>query len=135
MNEGLAMDGNTVIRLHEQPVQRRFRPVEFLPVGSGRYGYIEFPDRDQRNTASGSTVQFLRDTSVAVRSNADRLSYRTADPVYVPGFGIRTVDDAGDLHGNTHQIDVWRGQGDYTVFQTTQDYGVKIRTCLKVLSQ
>ena len=79
--EGLAMDGNTVIRLHHQPVQPGFPPVEFLPPGSGRYGYIEFPDSDQRETAPGSTIQFLRGTSVAVRPDADRLSYRTADEV------------------------------------------------------
>jgi len=134
-NEGLAMDGNTVIRLHEQPVQPGFPPVEFLPRGSGRYGYIEFPDRRQSNTASGSTVQFLRSTSVAVRPNADRLTYRTADEVYVPGFGVRTVDDAGGLHGNTHQIDIWIGQGDSALRAQADDFGIRYRTCLKLLNQ
>jgi hypothetical protein len=131
------MDGNTVIRLHQQPVPPGFSPVEFLPPRSGRYGYIEFPDRDHRNTASGSTVHFLRSSSVAVRPDADRLSYRTTDEdeAYVPGFGIRTVDDDGKLHRNIYQIDVRRGQGDSALFQITQDYGIKIRTCLKVLSQ
>jgi hypothetical protein len=135
MNEGLAMDGNTVIRLHEQPRQPGFPPVEFLPLGSHRFGYIEFPDTVQRNTASGSTVEFLRDTSVAVRTDADRLSYRTADEVYVPGFGVRTVDDAGGLHGNTHQIDVWRGQGDAALKAIVDGYSLKVRTCLKILFQ
>ena len=58
-NEGLAMDGDTVIRLHEQPVQPGFPPVEFLPRGSGRYGYMEFPDRRQSNTASGLLFSFF----------------------------------------------------------------------------
>jgi hypothetical protein len=134
-NEGLAMDGNTVIRDKEQPVQPGFPPVEFLPRGSGQYGYIEFPDRRQSNTASGSTVQFLRSTSVAVRRNADRLSYRTADEVYVPGFGVRTVDDAGSLHGNTHQIDIWIGQGDSGLRAQANDFGIRYRTCLKLSNQ
>ena len=135
MNEGLAMDDTTVIRLHQRPVQSGFPPVEFLPRGSGRYGYIEFPDRIQSNTASGSTVQFLRSTSVAVRPNADRLNYRTADQVYVPGFGVRTVDDAGGLHGNTHQIDIWIGQGDSRLKAQADDFGIRTRTCLKLLNQ
>jgi hypothetical protein len=133
--EGLAMDGNTVIRLHDQPVQPGFPPVEFLPPGSGRYGYIEFPDRDQREAAPGSTVRFLRSTSVAVRPDADRLSYRTADEVYVPSFGIRTCDDRGGLNGNVHQIDVWIGRGDSTLQSEANRYGIEIRTCLKLLNQ
>jgi 3D (Asp-Asp-Asp) domain-containing protein len=132
--EGLAMDGNTVIRLHEQPVQPGFPPVEFLPQGSGRYGYIEFPDRRQSNTASASTVRFLRDTSVAVRSNADRLSYRTADEVYVPGFGVRTVDDAGGRL-TIKQIDIWIGQGDSAFQAEANEFGIRFRTCLKILNQ
>jgi 3D (Asp-Asp-Asp) domain-containing protein len=132
-NEGLAMDGNTVIRAQVQPAQRRFPQYIFLN-GTDR-GYIEFPDRDQRNTASGSTVQFLRSASVAVRPDADRLNYRTADQVYVPGFGIRTVDDAGGLHGNSHQIDVWIGQGDSAVKAEADAFGIRTRTCLKILNQ
>jgi hypothetical protein len=132
-NEGLAMDGNTVIRAQVQPAQRNFPQYIFLN-GIDR-GYIEFPDRDQRNTASGSTVQFLRSTSVAVRPDADRLNYRTADQVYVPGFGIRTVDDAGGLHGNSHQIDVWIGQGDSAVKAEADAFGIRTRTCLKILNQ
>jgi 3D (Asp-Asp-Asp) domain-containing protein len=80
-------------------------------------------------------VLFVRDTSVAVLRDADRLSYRTADQVYVPGFGVRTVDDLGDLDGNTHQIDVWIGQGDSSVQAQADFYGKKPRTCLKILTQ
>ncbi len=144
-NEGLAMDGNTVIRTRLRDAVRGFPlvtsidGVNNIPNDTdtvfGNHGYICFPDVDQRNTASGSTVQFLRSTSVAVRSNADRLSYRTADEVYVPGFGIRTVDDAGELYGNTHQIDVWRGQGDATLKAVVDGYSLKTRTCLKILPQ
>ena len=70
-----------------------------------------------------------------MRPDADRLSYRTADQVYVPGFGVRTVDDRGDLHKNTHQIDVWRGQGDAMLKAVVDGFSIKIRTCLKVLPQ
>jgi 3D (Asp-Asp-Asp) domain-containing protein len=80
-------------------------------------------------------VQFLRSTSVAVRPDADRLNYRTADQIYVPGFGIRTVDDAGGLHGNSHQIDVWIGQGDSAVKAEADAFGIRTRTCLKILNQ
>jgi hypothetical protein len=132
-NEGLAMDGNTVIRAQVQPPQRGFQHYVFLN-GTDR-GYIEFPDRDQRNTASGSTVQFLRSTSVAVRPDADRLNYRTADQVYIPAFGIRIVDDAGGLHGNIHQIDVWIGQGDSVLKAQADAFGIQTRTCLKLLNQ
>jgi hypothetical protein len=132
-NEGLAMDGNTVIRAEIQPAQHGFQQYIFL--NGTDLGYIEFPDRDQRNTATDSTVLFLRGTSVAVRPDADRVSYRTADQVYVPGFGVRTVDDSGDLHNNTHQIDVWRGQGDATLKAVVDGYSIKVRTCLKVLLQ
>jgi hypothetical protein len=132
-NEGLAMDGNTVIRAQVQPAQRGFPQYIFLN-GTDR-GYIEFPDRDQRNTASDSTVQFLRSTSVAVRPDADRLSYRTADEVYVPGFGIRTVDDAGELHSNIYQIDLWIGQGDSMLKAQADEFGIRTRTCLKILNQ
>jgi hypothetical protein len=132
INEGLAMNGNTVIRAQVQPAYRNYPQYIFLN-GTDR-GYIEFPDRDQRNTASGSTVQFLRSTSVAVRPDADRLNYRTADQVYVPAFGVRTVDDAGSLHGNTHQIDVWIGQGDSALKAQADAFGIQSRTCLKLLN-
>jgi stringent starvation protein B len=132
-NAGLAMDGNTVIRPQVQPAQRGFPQYDFLD--GTHHGYIEFPDRDQRNTASDSTVQFLRSTSVAVRQDADRLSYRTADQVYVPSFGIRTVDDRGDLDHNIDQIDIWIGQGDQALKDQAYRFGIQFRTCLKILNQ
>ncbi len=131
-NEGLAMDGSTVIRVQVRPAQSGFPQYIFLNGTDS--GYIEFPDRDQRNTASNSTVSFLRATSVAVRNDADRLSYQTADQVYIPGFSVRTVDDAGTLEGNTHQIDVWRGQGDSSLQAAVFGFGMKTRTCLKILA-
>ena len=129
-NEGLAMDGNTVIRLHQHPAQQGYNRVEYLPVGSGVYGYIENPDRDQDNASSPSVV-LLRATSVAVRTDADRLAYD--DEVYVPSFSVRTVDDSGTLHGNTSQIDVWRGQGDGTLRAVVNAWNNPTRTCLKII--
>lgn len=130
LNEGLAMDGNTVIRLHQHPAQQGYNRVEYLPVGSGVYGYIENPDRDQDNASSPSVV-LLRATSVAVRTDADRLAYD--DEVYVPSFSVRTVDDSGTLHGNTSQIDVWRGQGDGTLRDVVNAWNNPTRTCLKII--
>jgi hypothetical protein len=43
------------------------------------------------------------------------------------------VDDAGGLHGNTDQIDVWRGQGDETLQTTVNNFGLRNRTCLKII--
>lgn len=127
-NEGLAMDGDTVIRDHVQLAQAGFNQVIYLN-GSDR-GYIEKPDRDQDN-ASSPTLRLLRTTSVAVRTNADRLVYN--DEVYIPSFSVRTVDDSGTLHGNVDQIDVWRGQGDQTLQNAVDNFGIATRTCLKIL--
>jgi len=132
-NAGLSMNGNTVSRPEVQPAQNGFPQYDYLDGID--HGYIEFPDRSQRNTASASTVKFLRSTSVAVREDADRLSYQTADQVYVPGFGVRTVDDRGDLHNNTHQIDIWIGQGDQALKDQAYAFGIRYRTCLKLLNQ
>jgi alpha-tubulin suppressor-like RCC1 family protein len=128
LNEGLAMDGNTVIRDQIQPAQPGFNQVVYLN-GTDR-GYIEKPDRDQDN-ASSPSVQLLRPTSVAVRTNGDRLRYN--DEVYVPEFAVRTVDDSGTLGGNTDQIDVWRGQGDQTLQNIVDNFGIRRRTCLKII--
>jgi len=128
LNEGLAMDGNTVIRYQVQNAQAGFNLVLYL--NGVESGYIEKPDRDQDN-ASSPNVQLLRDTSVAVRTNADRLAYD--DEVYVPEFSIRTVDDSGGLGGNTDQIDIWRGQGDQTLKATVDNFGIRRRTCLKII--
>ncbi|MEI6914570.1 MAG: hypothetical protein WCL39_05505, partial [Armatimonadota bacterium] len=130
-NEGLAMDENTVIRDQVRPAHNGFNRVIYL--NGNDQGYIENPDRDQRNTATASTVSLIRATSVAVRTNADRLSYQTADEVYIPEFSVRTVDDSGTLHGNTDQIDVWRGQGDQTLQNTVDNFGIRRRTCLKII--
>jgi hypothetical protein len=127
-NEGLAMDGNTVIRDQIRPAHQGFNRVIYL--NGNDQGYIEKPDRDQDN-ASSPSVQLLRATSVAVRTNADRLRYE--DELYIPEFSIRTVDDSGGLHGNTDQIDVWRGQGDQALQTTVDNFGVKRRTCLKII--
>ncbi|MEY4484142.1 MAG: hypothetical protein RL693_1594 [Verrucomicrobiota bacterium] len=129
-NEGLAMDGNTVIRDQIKSAQAGFNQVSYL--NGSDYGYIEKPDRDQDN-ASSPSVQLLRTTSVAVRTNADRLRYD--DAIYIPEFKVRTVDDSGGLHGNTDQIDVWRGQGDQALQTTVDNYGVQQdRTCLKIIN-
>ncbi len=130
-NEGLAMDENTVIRDQVRPAHNGFNRVIYL--NGNDQGYIENPDRDQRNTATASTVSLIRATSVAVRTDADRLSYQTADEVYIPEFSVRTVDDSGTLHGNTDQIDVWRGQGDQTLQNTVDNFGIRRRTCLKII--
>jgi hypothetical protein len=136
-NQGLAMDGNEVIRLQVRAAQQGFNRVIYL--NGTDHGYIEKPDRDQDN-ASSLSVQLLRATSVAVRTNADRLSFDRAgarmahpDEVYIPGFSVRTVDDSGTLHGNTDQIDVWRGQGDAALRATVFAHGVQRRTCLKII--
>ncbi len=144
-NEGLAMDGNTVIRDRYRPAQNGFNQVTAIDPGtippeSDRkpfysVGYICYPDVDQQNTASGSTVKLLRTTSVAVRPNADRLSYKTADEVYVPQFRVRTADDIGTLHNNTNQIDVWVGQGDDSIRTQVNNFGIKTWTCLKINKQ
>jgi hypothetical protein len=127
-NEGLGMDGDTVLRDQVQPAQQGFNQVIYLN-GNDR-GYIEKPDRHQDN-ASSPSVRLLRATSVAVRTNADRLRYD--DEVYVPSFSIRTVDDSGGLHGNVDQIDVWRGQGDQTLQDVVDNFGIVGRTCLKIV--
>jgi hypothetical protein len=127
-NEGLAMDGNTVIRDQVRAAQNGFNRVIYL--NGNDQGYIENPDRDQDN-ASSPNVTLLRATSVAVRTNADRLAYD--DEVYMPEFSVRTVDDSGTLHGNTDQIDVWRGQGDQTLQTTVDNFGIRRRTCLKII--
>jgi len=127
-NEGLAMDGNTVIRDQVRPAQAGFNRVIYL--NGTDQGYIENPDRDQDN-ASSPSVTLLRATSVAVRTNADRLAYD--EEVYIPEFSVRTVDDSGTLHGNTDQIDVWRGQGDQTLQNTVDNFGIRRRTCLKII--
>ncbi len=129
-NEGLAMDGNTVIRDQIRAAVTGHNRVSYL--NGTDYGYIEFPDRDQDN-ASSPHVTLLRSTSAAVRVNADRLSYTTEEEVYVPSFSVRTVDDTGGLHGNTDQIDVWRGQGDETLQITVNNFGLRNRTCLKII--
>jgi hypothetical protein len=130
-NEGLAMDGNTVTRSHIQPAQSGFN--QYVYLDGSDLGYIENPDRDQAN-ASSPTHPTLRSTSVAVRTDADRLKYD--DEVYVPQFGVRTVDDSGTLHGNTNQIDVWLGQGADSFEQQANAYGVVSGiTCLKILTQ
>ena len=128
-NEGLAMDGDTVIRDQIRAAVAGFPRVSYLNGGDG---YIENPDRDQDN-ASSPHVQLLRATSVAVRVNADRLGYTAEEEVYVPSFSVRTVDDTGTLHGNTDQIDVWRGQGDETLQTTVNAFGIRNRTCLKII--
>lgn len=129
-NEGLAMDGNSVIRVQIRSAQQDFPQYHYL--NGSDHGYIENPDRDQDN-ASSPNVTLLRQTSVAVRTNADRLSYD--DEVYIPGFGVRTVDDSGTLHGNTDQIDVWRGQGDQSLQNSVDAFGLQTRSCLKILTQ
>jgi len=91
-NEGLAMDGSTVIRAHTWPAQQGFN--QYLYLNGTSKGYIEKPDRDQHN-ASSPTHPTLRNTSVAVRTDADRLKYD--DEVYVPQYQVRTIDDAGTL--------------------------------------
>lgn len=130
-NEGLAMNGTTVIRDQVRAAVAGFTRVSYLD--GVNYGYIEFPDRSQDN-ASSSHVTLLRATSAAVRVNADRLNYNGQEEVYVPGFSVRTVDDTGGLHGNTDQIDVFRGQGDQTLQTTCNNFGIRNRTCLKIIT-
>jgi hypothetical protein len=127
-NEGLAMDGDIVVRDQIRPAQVGFNRVIYL---NGSQGYIEKPDRDQDNAASPN-VQLLRAASVAVRTDADRLHYN--DEIYIPDFSIRSVDDSGTLHGNKDQIDVWRGQGDQVLQTTVDNFGLKRRTCLKIIT-
>ena len=136
--EGLAMDGNTVIRFHQRAEVGGI--TRWIGNQDGQGYYVENPDRDQANTsgaAQNAGLFFLRATSVAVRTNADRLSFGCR--VYIPEFKIRTVDDSGGLHGNTDQIDVWRGQGDQALKDVVDNWGnaegVKIKTCLKIIEQ
>jgi hypothetical protein len=121
------MDGSTVIRVHTQSAQPGFN--QYIYLNGSDKGYIENPDRDQHN-ASSPTHSTLRSTSVAVRTDADRLKYD--DEVYIPEFKVRTVDDSGTLHGNTDQIDVWKGQGDHTIADSVRNYYKPSATCLKV---
>lgn len=80
-------------------------------------------------------VKLLRETSVAVRTDADRLGYNDQVEVYIPELKVRTVDDTGTLlHGNKDQIDVWRGQGDHTIASDVRNYFRPSATCLKVLN-
>ena len=141
-NEGLAMDGTTVIRDRYRPAQDGHPQVTALNGAASIQneadtqgyptGYICKPDVDQDN-ASSPQVTLLRPTSVAVRTNADRLTYN--DVVYIPDIPdvhLRTVDDAGELHDNTNQIDVWRGQGDETLANQVRTYFKPASTCLKI---
>jgi hypothetical protein len=141
-NEGLAMDGNTVIRLRYRPFQVGYPRVtsdagntipDDLDTSWYPEGYIARPDVDQ-DSASSPNVKLLRDTSVAVRTNADRLTYD--DLVYVPDipeFHLRTVDDSGELNNNVVQIDVWRGQGGEALAATVHAYTKPASTCFKVI--
>lgn len=148
-NEGLAMDGTTIIRDRYRPAQAGHPQVTALngnatiqnEADTQGYttGYICKPDVDQDN-ASSPRVTLLRPTSVAVKyrngggTDADRLAYD--DTVYipdVPDVHLRTVDDTGGLHGNRDQIDVWRGQGDETLATTVRSYFKPASTCLKVI--
>lgn len=138
-NEGLAMDGNTVIRWRARSYVSGFERVttdgdNLIPNDTDKeksdFGYICFPDINQDN-ASSPSVALLRKTSVAVRTNADRLTYD--DEVYIPRFSVRTVDDTGELHKNKDQIDVWRGQGDDTLRSEVNAWDNPRRTCLKII--
>lgn len=129
MNEGLGMDGGSVLRLHVRAAQTGYNRVSYL--NGSDHGYIEKPDRDQDN-ASSPSVRLLRATSVAVRTNADRLVYD--DELYIPEFSIRSVDDSGGLNNNTDQIDIWRGQGDQALLSVVNNFGdSRRRTCLKII--
>jgi hypothetical protein len=148
-NEGLAMDGTTVIRDRYRPAQDGHPQVTALngaatiqnEADTQGYtaGYICKPDVDQDN-ASSPRVTLLRAPSVAVKyrsgggTDADRLTYD--DMVYIPDIPdvhLRTVDDTGGLHGNRDQIDVWRGQGDETLANIVRSYFKPASTCLKVI--
>ena len=127
-NEGLGMDGGTVIRDVERAAVKGFPQVTFLKTGAA--GYIENPSQDQQ-TAGGCGIANLRASSVAVRTDAFNLA--CGDRVYIPGFGLRTVDDHGTLEGNQNQIDVWIGTGDQSVKNNANNYGVQTHTALKIL--
>jgi 3D (Asp-Asp-Asp) domain-containing protein len=128
-NEGLGLDGQTVIRDVAQRTVPGFPPVTFLNGGSG---YIEDPSADQQTAGGCPGVPNLRPQSVAVRTDADRL--KCGDQVYIPGFEIRTVDDHGTLEGHKKQIDVWIGSGDQTLQTAANTYGLQAHTCLKILN-
>jgi 3D (Asp-Asp-Asp) domain-containing protein len=136
--EGLGMNGAVVIRFQRRPAVGGIS--RWIGNVDGQGYYVENPDRDQANTSSAAQnagLLFLRATSVAVRTDADRLAF--GGRIYIPEFKVRTVDDSGGLHGNRDQIDVWRGQGDQALKNIVDNWGdaqgVKIKTCLKIIEQ
>ena len=42
------------------------------------------------------------------------------------------MEDSGTLHGNTAQVDIWRGTGDQTLKDTVNVYGVATHNLLWV---
>lgn len=132
LNEGLAMDGpddgDTILRLQSKPAKPGFPQYTYQGTN---YGYVCYPDSDQ---SEGVAITWLRSTSVAVRTNADRLAL--SDSVYVPNFGVRTVNNHGGLHGHTNQINVWLGRGTQSLKQKADTWGVQENiTCLKIVNQ
>lgn len=127
-NEGLAVDGSTVIRDHAQDAVAGFERVTFLGGGAG---YIENPDRDQQTAGGCPGVPNITSQTIAVTPNNPDLG--CGAEAYIPGFKVKTVQDHGSLNGNNKQIDVWIGAGDQSKKNQANNYGEQNHTVLKLI--